>query len=66
MLCSAHELGLGDDHDGIMDLPDQWPAGNDLAEAMQLDDVTVDLDLTPNRGDCLSLKGIAREVGGAE
>ena len=63
MLCSAQELGLGDDHEGIMDLPTHWQAGDDLAEVMQLGDVTVDLDLTPNRGDCLSLKGIAREVG---
>ncbi len=63
MLCSAAELGIGDDHDGIMELPADWQAGADLKDLMQLDDVTVDLDLTPNRGDCLSLKGIAREVG---
>jgi phenylalanyl-tRNA synthetase beta chain len=63
MLCSAAELGLGDDHDGIMDLPGDWPVGAELAEVMQLNDVTVDVDLTPNRGDCLSLRGLAREVG---
>ncbi len=63
MLCSARELGLGDDHEGILELPDDWAAGTDLNEAMVLDDVIVDLDLTPNRGDCLSLKGLAREVG---
>ncbi len=63
MLCSAKELGLGDDHDGIMELPEDWQVGADLNDVMQLNDVTVDLDLTPNRGDCLSLKGLAREVG---
>lgn len=63
MLCSAAELGLGDDHDGIMELPVDWAAGTDLNEVMQLNDVTVDVDLTPNRGDCLSLRGLAREVG---
>lgn len=63
MLCSAKELGLGDDDDGIMELPREWVVGADLRDAMNLNDVTVDLDLTPNRGDCLSLKGLAREVG---
>ena len=62
MLCSAQELGIGDDHDGIMALPADEPVGADLREALALDDVTVDLDLTPNRGDCLSLRGLAREV----
>ena len=62
MLCSAKELGLGEHHDGIMDLA-VGQAGDELAALLQLDDVTIDLDLTPNRGDCLSLKGIAREVG---
>ena len=65
MLCSAQELGLGDEADGIMEL--QHPVGADLAEIVNadlpLDDLTVDLDLTPNRGDCLSIKGLAREVG---
>ncbi len=63
MLCSAQELGLGDAHAGIMELPQDWQPGADLAVAMALEDVTVDVDLTPNRGDCLSLRGIAREVG---
>ena len=65
MLCSAQELGLGDDADGIVEL--NHPVGSDLAEIagadLPLDDLTVDVDLTPNRGDCLSLKGLAREVG---
>lgn len=63
MLCSAKELGMGDDHDGILELPETLPLGEEVTQALKLDDVTVDLDLTPNRGDCLSLKGIAREVG---
>ena len=65
MLCSAQELGMGDEADGIMEL--QHPVGADLAEIVNadlpLDDLTVDLDLTPNRGDCLSAKDYAREVG---
>ena len=67
MLCSADELGLGDDHSGIMELGQQLAVGSDLAQTvgaeLPLDDITVDLDLTPNRGDCLSIKGLAREVG---
>ncbi|MEM7080076.1 MAG: phenylalanine--tRNA ligase subunit beta [Pseudomonadota bacterium] len=63
MLCSAAELGLGDDHDGIMELAADAQPGADLVDQLQLADVTIDVDLTPNRGDCLSLKGLAREVG---
>lgn len=63
MLCSAAELGLGEDHDGILDLEPALPVGADLREALDLNDRTIDLDLTPNRGDCLSLRGLAREVG---
>ena len=67
MLCSADELGLGDDHSGIMELGTNLSVGGDLAAVfsaeLPLDDITVDLDLTPNRGDCLSIKGLAREVG---
>ena len=59
----AQELGLGDDADGIVEL--NHPVGSDLAEIagadLPLDDLTVDVDLTPNRGDCLSLKGLARK-----
>jgi phenylalanyl-tRNA synthetase beta chain len=63
MLCSAAELGLGDDASGIMDLPDALEPGTDLVTALGLDDVTVEVSLTPNRGDCLSIRGLAREVG---
>jgi phenylalanyl-tRNA synthetase beta chain len=62
MLCSAKELGLSQDAAGIMELPAQAPAGAALRDWMGLDDHLITLKLTPNRGDCLSLLGIAREV----
>jgi phenylalanyl-tRNA synthetase beta chain len=62
MLCSAIELGLGDDSDGIIELPADAPAGTPLAEYLKLPDAVIDLDLTPNRGDCFSVLGIARDV----
>ena len=63
MLCSAAELELGDDHDGILELAADLTVGADLRRSLDLDDATVDLSITPNRGDCLSLRGLAREVG---
>ncbi|MCC5879049.1 MAG: phenylalanine--tRNA ligase subunit beta [Idiomarina sp.] len=63
MLCSSKELGLDDDHAGIIELPADAPVGRDYREWLGLDDVTLDVDLTPNRADCLGIKGIAREVG---
>jgi phenylalanyl-tRNA synthetase beta chain len=63
MLCSFSELGISDDHDGILELPLDAPIGQDIREYLQLDDVTIEVDLTPNRADCLGLKGLAREVG---
>ena len=63
MLCSAVELGLGDEAEGVLELPDTCDPGADLRQALALDDRCITLDLTPNRGDCLSLRGIAREVG---
>jgi len=63
MLCSARELGLSDEHQGLMDLPSDAPVGSDLRDYLGLDDVTIDIDLTPNRGDCLGMEGVAREVG---
>ena len=62
MLCSAIELGLGDESDGIMELPADAPAGAALADYLALPDAVIDLDLTPNRGDCFSILGIARDV----
>lgn len=63
MLCSEKELGLADSADGLMELADDAPLGTNLREYLQLDDTIIELDLTPNRGDCLSIAGIARELG---
>lgn len=63
MLCSAKELGLSDDNAGLMELPCDAPVGKDLRDYLDLNDIVIEVDLTPNRGDCLSLRGIAREVG---
>ena len=60
MICSAVELGLGDDHSGIIVLPDDAPVGAPLDD--YLGDIVLDLDLTPNRLDCLSILGVAHEV----
>ncbi len=62
MLCSARELGLGDDHDGIMELPEAEQTGQQLDELVGKGDRVIEISLTPNRGDCLSIRGIAREV----
>lgn len=62
MLCSQKELGLSDDHSGIMDLESTLKSGSDLKTALNLDDYSLSFDLTPNRADCLSAIGIAREV----
>ncbi|HAO02412.1 MAG TPA: phenylalanine--tRNA ligase subunit beta, partial [Halomonas sp.] len=64
MICSASELGLEEEiSPGILVLPASAPVGTSFREYMQLDDMTIEVDLTPNRGDCLSIKGLAREVG---
>jgi phenylalanyl-tRNA synthetase beta chain len=62
MLCSAAELGLGEDAAGIMALPEEAIAGTTLVEHLLLDDVVFDIGLTPNRGDCFSAIGIARDL----
>jgi phenylalanyl-tRNA synthetase beta chain len=63
MLCSATELGLGENHAGLMVLPADTQAGQPLQSLLGLDDTIIEIDLTPNRGDCLGIEGIAREVG---
>lgn len=62
MLCSQMELGLGTDGHGIWVLPESTPVGLPIAEFLGKDDVTLELGITPNRGDCLSIVGVAREV----
>ena len=63
MLLSTRELGLDADADGILELDADHECGTDLRVALGLDDVVIDIDLTPNRGDALSIRGLAREVG---
>ncbi|PKO50324.1 MAG: phenylalanine--tRNA ligase subunit beta, partial [Betaproteobacteria bacterium HGW-Betaproteobacteria-21] len=62
MLCSERELGLSDEHGGLYALPDDAPVGVDIREYLALDDTLFTIKLTPNRSDCLSLTGVAREV----
>jgi phenylalanyl-tRNA synthetase beta chain len=62
MLCSATELGLAESSDGILELPDDAPNGVDLRQYLDLDDLVYEIDLTPNRADCLSVYGVAREL----
>lgn len=62
MLCSARELGLGDDHSGILLLDADAPVGEDLGAIGELDDIVLDIDVTPNRSDAMSIMGVAREV----
>ncbi|HUH39803.1 MAG TPA: phenylalanine--tRNA ligase subunit beta, partial [Castellaniella sp.] len=62
MLCSARELGLSQDHDGLLALAGDLAVGTSLREALELDDTIFTVKLTPNRADCLSILGIAREV----
>jgi phenylalanyl-tRNA synthetase beta chain len=62
MLCSERELKLSDEHRGILELPDDAPVGTELADFLFLPDAVLDVEVTPNRGDCLSIVGLAREV----
>ncbi|MFO1465813.1 MAG: phenylalanine--tRNA ligase subunit beta [Steroidobacteraceae bacterium] len=61
MLCSARELGLGTEHDGILELAQDAPLGEDLRRLLDLDDTVLEVNATPNRGDCMSVLGIARD-----
>lgn len=63
MLCSTKELGLAESADGLMELFDDAPVGEDFRVYLDLDDSSIDIDLTPNRSDCLGVAGVAREVG---
>lgn len=65
MMCSARELGLGEDHSGIIDLPDDAPLGESYVTWAGLDDPVVEISVTPNRGDALSVHGIARDLAAA-
>ena len=63
MLCSEKELGLAESAQGLMEFADDAPLGKNVREYLQLDDQCLEVDLTPNRSDCLSVAGIARELG---
>ncbi len=63
MLCSARELGLSEDASGLLILSQDAPVGKDLRDYLLLNDYTIDVSITPNRGDALSVRGLAREVG---
>lgn len=62
MLCSFSELGISDDHDGIIELPGDAPIGVDIREYLKLNDTTIEISVTPNRADCLGILGVARDV----
>jgi phenylalanyl-tRNA synthetase beta chain len=66
MLCSARELGLGEEHDGIMELPESLAIGHDVRASLDLDDTVLEVNATPNRGDCMSVFGIARDYAAAQ
>ena len=63
MLCGASEIDLEDKIDGLLELPADAPIGVDIREYLNLDDHVIDISITPNRGDCFSVRGIAREIG---
>ena len=65
MLCSAREIGIGEDHEGIIELADDAPIGAPAASVLGLDDPLIDIAITPNRGDCLGVHGVARDLAAA-
>ena len=65
MMCSYRELGLGEDHEGIIDLPADAPVGQSYASYAGLDDPVIEISVTPNRGDALSVRGVARDLAAA-
>ncbi|CAI0841982.1 phenylalanine--tRNA ligase subunit beta [Serratia fonticola] len=62
MLCSFSELAISDDHDGIIELPQDAPIGTDIRDYLQLNDSAIEISVTPNRADCLGIIGVARDV----
>ena len=65
MMCSERELQLSDEHDGIIDLPEDAPVGTSFARYYGIDDPVIEINLTPNRPDCTSIHGIARDLAAA-
>ena len=66
MLVSEFELQISDDHEGIIDLPDDAPVGANYAQWAGLDDPVIEINLTPNRADCTGVHGIARDLAAAD
>ncbi|MBP7709594.1 MAG: phenylalanine--tRNA ligase subunit beta [Rickettsiales bacterium] len=62
MLCSARELGLGNEDAGIIEIDEKWPVGTKITEVFALSDAVIEINVTPNRGDCLGIVGIARDL----
>ncbi len=62
MLCSEREMGISDDHDGIIDLPEDAPVGAAFAAYAGMDDPVIEIAITPDRGDCLGVRGVARDL----
>ncbi|NMN59841.1 phenylalanyl-tRNA synthetase beta chain [Xanthobacter sp. SG618] len=65
MLCSAREMGLSEEHDGILELPEDAPVGAPFAQVIGLDDPVIEIAVTPNRADCLGVSGVARDLAAA-
>jgi len=65
MLCSEREMGISDEHEGIIELPEDAPVGAPFASIMGLDDPMIDVSITPNRQDCLGVHGVARDLAAA-
>src|SRR5262249_31995056 len=65
MLVSMREMGLSDEHEGIIELPDDAPVGQPFAQILGLDDPVIDMKMTPDRADCLGVHGIARDLAAA-
>jgi phenylalanyl-tRNA synthetase beta chain len=65
MLCSEREMGLSDEHEGIIDLPDNAPVGAPFAQYLGMDDPLIDIALTPDRADCAGVRGVARDLAAA-
>ena len=63
MLCGASEIDLEDKIDALLELPSEAPVGVNIRDYLELDDNVIDISITPNRGDCFSIRGIAREIG---
>ena len=65
MLVSEREMGISDEHDGIIEVKDKYKVGDQFSKIFKLDEPIIEINLTPNRSDCLSVRGIARDLAAA-